>query len=34
MGFLMTKYPDLPVFHLDKYTDDYVNLQEVENERD
>jgi hypothetical protein len=24
------KYPDLPVFHLNKYTDGYVNLQEAQ----
>ena len=27
---IITKYPNLPVFHLQKYTDDYVNLQEAQ----
>ena len=27
---IIAKYPELPVFHLNKYTDDYVNLQEAQ----
>lgn len=27
---IIAQYPELPVFHLDKYTDDYVDLQEAQ----